>query len=413
MRPITLINTIRKLLSLVVLSRIAKQVSAFLGPTQSGFRAGRSTSDVVWSQRWLAAKAMRSHWDCHVLGLDMSRAFDTIDRSKLLDVMRNVTGPDEVCIIHHLLYQTSISVKIGKILSSPFESTIGTPQGDGLSPVLFVCYLEAALRDCRSNLTPRPREDALIPHETGYADDINMYSRQRQWLERSLPIVSDTLGDWNLKVNQTKTEWIHLSGDSTGWRSSRQLGSLLGEEEDTIRRINQASKSFGQLYSVWLRKSFISQERRMKLYNAIVIPTLLYNCETWGVTEAVLSRLDVFHRKQLRCITGIRHPNRITNDDLYERCSTEPISKKIKKRRQRMTGHVLRMAEDTPAAKAMECYLAGDARGRVGRPKTTLATKTIGDLQSLAIPLRNGQDLVAARERAADRKAWRELCQPA
>jgi len=75
MRPITLINTIRKVFSLIVLGRISAQVSKYLGAAQSGFRAGRSTSDVVWSQRWLAAKALRYHWDCHILGLDMSRAF--------------------------------------------------------------------------------------------------------------------------------------------------------------------------------------------------------------------------------------------------------------------------------------------------------------------------------------------------
>ena len=38
-----------------------------------------------------------------------------------------------------------ITVKIGSGTSQPFRSTIGTPQGDGLSPVLFICYLEAAL----------------------------------------------------------------------------------------------------------------------------------------------------------------------------------------------------------------------------------------------------------------------------
>ena len=81
LRPITLLNTIRKLISVAVLSRSSVQVSKFLGANQSGFRAGRSTADVVWALRWLAVKAMRYNWECHVLGIDMSKAFDTIDRS--------------------------------------------------------------------------------------------------------------------------------------------------------------------------------------------------------------------------------------------------------------------------------------------------------------------------------------------
>ena len=31
----------------------------------------------------------------------------------------------------------------------PFLSSIGTPQGDRLSPVLFIVYLEAALKEVR------------------------------------------------------------------------------------------------------------------------------------------------------------------------------------------------------------------------------------------------------------------------
>ena len=90
LRPIILLNTTRKVLSLVVLNRISASVSAFLGVTSSGFRAGRSTADVVWTQRLVAAKCQHFRWSCYMLGLDMSKAFDTISRSKLLDVMGGV-----------------------------------------------------------------------------------------------------------------------------------------------------------------------------------------------------------------------------------------------------------------------------------------------------------------------------------
>ena len=180
LRPIVLLNTIRKGFSLVVLCRIAKDVARYVGPTQSGFRQGRSTTDVVWTQRWIAAKATRYNWECHMLGIDMSRAFDMIDRTKLLDVMALVTGPDEVRMIQHLLFHTQISVKVGKATANPFLST---PQGDGLSPVLFICFLEAALSQVRENLPERHFADRHIPGETGYADDVTLYSTSEEWLK--------------------------------------------------------------------------------------------------------------------------------------------------------------------------------------------------------------------------------------
>ena len=50
-RPIVLLSALRKTLSLIVLSRIATKVYIFLSPSQSGFRRGRSTADVVRCRR--------------------------------------------------------------------------------------------------------------------------------------------------------------------------------------------------------------------------------------------------------------------------------------------------------------------------------------------------------------------------
>ena len=169
-------------------------------------------------------------------------------------------------------------MKVGKATANPFLSTVGTPQGDGLSPVLFICYLEAALRQVRANLPERPFADRHIPGETGYADDVTLYSTSEEWLKRSLPIISAELGDWSLTVNETKTEFLHLTSTSDSWRSSRQLGSLIGDSEDLERRKDLASSAYSRMYSLWLRRGKVSEQRRIRLYNALVLPVLLYNC---------------------------------------------------------------------------------------------------------------------------------------
>ena len=107
------------------------------------------TGDLVWAQRWLAAKVLRYKGTIHILGLDMSRAFDTINRSKLLAVLECVPGltDDDRQLIRILLANTSVRVCFNGILTESFTTNIGTPQGDGLSPILFAVYLEAALRE--------------------------------------------------------------------------------------------------------------------------------------------------------------------------------------------------------------------------------------------------------------------------
>ena len=52
-----------------------------------------------------------------------------------------------VCMVQILLTQTTLQAPIGNVKASAFETNIGTPQGVSLSPILFNCYYEAAMRD--------------------------------------------------------------------------------------------------------------------------------------------------------------------------------------------------------------------------------------------------------------------------
>eukprot|EP00117_Sycon_ciliatum_P038405 scpid60702/ scgid28546/ len=75
----------------------------------------------------------------------------------------------------------------------PFQLRLkGIPQGDGLSPVLFTVYLEAALRDLRSVLPPRPAADEHLPAETAYADDVDFISTSKAYLDQLLLLAEST-----------------------------------------------------------------------------------------------------------------------------------------------------------------------------------------------------------------------------
>ncbi|GFS06834.1 retrovirus-related Pol polyprotein LINE-1 [Elysia marginata] len=63
LRPITLLNTLRKVLSLIMLNRAKHDINEYLSPSQSRFREGRSTSNIVWSLRWLVSKTYAENID--------------------------------------------------------------------------------------------------------------------------------------------------------------------------------------------------------------------------------------------------------------------------------------------------------------------------------------------------------------
>ena len=50
-------------------------------------------------------------------------------------------------------------------------------------------------------------------------------------------------------------------------------------DEESRNRIGRASATFGQFFKIW--RSKISLKTRLRIYNAVVISTLLYGSETW------------------------------------------------------------------------------------------------------------------------------------
>ena len=333
----------------------------FLSPSQSGFRRGRSTADVVFGYRWLCVKVQRQRVTIECLCIDLSRAFDTIRRDKLLEVLQSFLDEPELRMIRFLLAATSLEPRLSTGDCHAFASTIGTPQGDSLSPVLFTIYLEAALRDLRSRLPPRPPADASLPLAVEYADDIDFISYSRPYLNAIECIAPDCLAEWSLQINTAKTERTSVSRQvdraHEPWRTTRKLGSSLGDAEDVARRMPLANVSFHKMWTVWFRGAQISLHLRLRLYSAFVLPVLTYNMGTWGLTKTECNCLDAHHRRHLRQIIGIRWPHPISNDALYQRTQSSPISVAIRAARWSLFGHVLRMPLDAPIQRAIDAYL--------------------------------------------------------
>ena len=427
-RPIILLNSIRKCLSTITLRRIMPKIDSYLSPTQSASRPGRSTADIVWCGRWLAAKAERFKWQCTVLGMDMSKAFDTVQRGRLVEVMKQIVNTDEVRMVEMLLHNTRLRVKIKNALSAEFPTSIGIPQGDSLSPVLFTCYLEATMRCLRPRISPRPAilniggtayttVDMSIPCETAYMDDVNLYSTDRQHLACALTEAEVVFKEWNLNINPTKTEWTHLYQEEDvarrgeeRWRSTRLLGSLYGVTEDLKRRRQQAAAAFNTLVNLWMRRQVISEATRLRLFDAFVLSILTYNCGVWVLSSRDATAMDAFHRKQLRRLLGISYPEIISNTDLYARCNAEPISVLSRRARWKLFGHILRLPEATPAQVSMTAYFQRQNRGWLGRPRITLPVVIDNELaKATSMRLRSLKDLETLRLVARNRQSFNDI----
>ena len=203
----TILSVFRKILSIIVLERIRDKVDNYLSPSQAGFRPNRSTGDIVYAHKWLIARVPKHRESYTILGIDMSSAFDTILRLKLLEILKDIVNNDELKIIRLLLAETSLNITCDQ-KTTEVPTIIGTPQGDSLSPILFIVYLEAALRELRPLISP---SNLIHPNELVYADDCDIIFDNKAEATASVPIIVNCLQKWNLQVNAGKTEFTVVS----------------------------------------------------------------------------------------------------------------------------------------------------------------------------------------------------------
>ena len=91
----------------------------------------------VWSQRMLTAVVMEKQRSFHKMGIDMSAAFDTIQRSTILDLLQDAgCSEDDIRLVRFLLSNTRVRVRIDKSFSIVFETTLSSFQrwGDTRNP---------------------------------------------------------------------------------------------------------------------------------------------------------------------------------------------------------------------------------------------------------------------------------------
>ena len=98
-----------------------------------------------------------------------------------------------------------------------------------------------------------------------------------------------------------------------------------------------------------LSSRLLTKNLKIKIYRTIILPLVLYGCETWSLTLREESRLRVFENRVLRRIFGLKRDEvtgewrKLHNEELNNLYPSPNILRVIKSRRMRWAGHVARM----------------------------------------------------------------------
>lgn len=204
LRPISLLPVPSKILDKMILGKMSKfaEENRIIPMNSFGFQRGKSINDLFVQLLEKIEMSKKSREKCVILKLDIKKAFDNVDKSVLIDILkRNNFSPYYINWIYGFL--TNRTVQIGNVYKHITNK--GLPQGSPLSPFLFVIYTAVLHNVSNENTHIFQFADDLIILNTAHTNEV-----LRQNSNIVLNRLTTTLNDLKLSFSTEKCEYMRL-----------------------------------------------------------------------------------------------------------------------------------------------------------------------------------------------------------
>ncbi len=165
--------------------------------------------------------------------LDLSKAFDSVDRDQLFNSLYDIGIQGKVFSLIRALYEKVDSrVIFGSFESDTFEVVAGVKQGCILSPCLFnlvMLDLERMLSNCQGITVGNKKVQGLF-----YADDITLIANSKEDLSDMLSVTDKFGKKWGLSFNDSKSQ-IMVIGQKTNTNIRWMLGDKALKETNSYK----------------------------------------------------------------------------------------------------------------------------------------------------------------------------------
>jgi hypothetical protein len=230
--------------------------------------------------------------------------------------------------------------------------------------------------------------------------DVNLLGDNIDTIRKNTETLIDASKEVGLEINVEKTKYMLLSrqqnvGQNRDMKTANRsfenvsqfrpfenasqfkyLGMTVRNQnfiQEEIKRTLNSGNACYRLVQNLLTSQLLSKNVKIKIYKTIILPVVLYGCETWSLTLREEHGLGVFENRALRRIFGTKTDEvtgdwrKLHNEELHDLYSLPSIIRIIKVRRMRWAGHVARMGEKRNAYR----LLVGmpEERRPLGRPR--------------------------------------------
>ena len=301
-RGIALINTLQKLLAKIMARRLQTVCTqfSFLKREQAGFMSSGECLGQVTTLLECCQRRKFKNENTILCFLDLKKAYDMVPHQKLINkLIKKQLGDKFVGFIKSMYSNTKMKVRIGDLKSDSFEYKRGVRQGCPTSPLLFNIYID----DLLDSMDPI-RVEGLLEGFRGlmFADDTVIAANDFNDLEHKLALVEQWMVDNGMEVNPSKCGVMIIKANDdidihkVQYRGEEiplvdsyvYLGVDFNNELD-LQRMSQFRAQKGversRALTPTLRNYRVPLEYKRMLINSIIIPTLSYGTEIFGMSE--------------------------------------------------------------------------------------------------------------------------------
>lgn len=276
---------------------------------------------------------------------------------------------------------SKISVKINNCISERKLVNNGVRQGCPLSPTLFNIYINEIILKWNQIYTSGIKiTSALTLNTLLYADDQVIISNSEDNLQRGLYTLNKILKDFGMEISAQKSKVMAFLGQDPvrskiihnnqcleQVQNFNYLGCEISyqNEKDVNKKITKFTQILGIINNT-LKAKLVQKSTRIKIYNTLALPSLLYGSEIWTLKKKDMNRIKATEMKFFRRTAGYTLLDRKRNEEILEQLEVESVEEKISRYKFNWLDHVRRM-ENSRIPKIMMQYKPRGHR-RPGRP---------------------------------------------
>ena len=266
-RGISLVAHAGKILLKIIARRLSEYCErvGILPEEQSGFRPNRSTTDMMFVIRRLQELAWKKRMPLYVCFIDLTKAYDSVDRTLLWTVLARFGVPHNmISVIRQFHEGMRACVRLDdRVCSRWFAVEQGLRQGCVLAPLLFNIFFAAVINVASTRFKadegimdalvhPRKKrraggrgeetagESVLATPLWGmlYADDAGVVSRSPEQLRKMMEVIVVMRAAFGLTVSEAKTEIMCLRAkempESTATFSVEAAGQVYNQTNEFV-----------------------------------------------------------------------------------------------------------------------------------------------------------------------------------